>query len=155
MDNKASLVLDSIDEVHLERDAGGVETYVLRGVSPAHPGRWRISLAGIDSREDASRLTGRIVMVARAALELGEEEMLVSDLPGRPVLCEDTEVGTVSATYHNGVHEVIVIDMGGRCVDFPVTEEHVEGFDDDGRLVIVGFEDYEPLAYASRKDERR
>ena len=148
MDNEGSDVFDAIDDVYLERDAGRVEAFELRSASQARSDRWRISLAGIDSREEASSLTGRIVMVAREALDLGDGELLVSELPGRQVVAGGEVVGIVRSVYFNGAHDVLVVEAGPGLVDVPLVEQHVAGLDESGRLAIEGFQSFAELAYA-------
>jgi len=155
LDNEGSNVLDAIDEVTLEQDAGRAKTYDLRSASPARSGRWRISLAGIDSREEASSLTGRILLVAREALDLGEEEILVSELPGRQVVAGSRVVGIVQSVYFNGAHDVLVVEADQGLVDVPLVEQHVAGLDGQGRLSIDGFQSFAELPYPPPERKRK
>lgn len=148
LDNEGSDVLGTVEEVHLERDAGVTEAFGLSGATAAGPGRWRIALGGIDSREDASRLTGRTVLVAREALGLGEGELLVSDLPGRQVVAGGEKVGVVRSVYSNGAQDVLVVETDRGLVDVPFVEQHVAGPDGQGRLIVDGFASFAGLAYA-------
>jgi ribosomal 30S subunit maturation factor RimM len=140
-------VLGSVDEIHLERDDGLTEAFGLSGAAAAKPGRWRITLEGIDDREDASRLTGRAVLVKREALGLGEGELLVSDLPGRQVVAGGTPVGVVRSVYSNGAQDVLVLETDRGLVDVPLVEQHVAGPDGQGRLIVEGFASFAELAY--------
>ena len=154
VDDEDSSVLEAVHEIFLADDdgAGALE---LRGATRTRRGRWRISLAGVDSRERAAALTGMTVMVERQALGLEAGEILVSDLPGRKVVAEGVEVGSVHSSYNNGAHDVIVVQAGERLVDVPLVEQHVSGPDDRGRLVVDGFHAFAELAYPPPGGRRR
>jgi 16S rRNA processing protein RimM len=155
VDNEGSDVLEGVDEVYLERESGEVEALGLRGASRARPGRWRVSLAGIDSREQASSLTGRTIMVSRDALGMAEGELLVSELPGRQVVADGEQVGVVRSVYHNGAHDVLVVEADPGLVDVPLVEQHVAGLDGQGRLVIDDFRSFAELAYPPAEGRKR
>jgi len=154
LDNEGSDVLGSVREIHLERDAGEPEAFDLQDATAAGPGRWRIALQGIDRREEASRLAGRAVLVARRALGLGEGELLVSDLPGRQVMAGGEPVGVVRSVYSNGAQDVLVVETDRGLVDVPLVELHVAGPDAQGRLIVDGFASFAELVYAPARGRR-
>jgi ribosomal 30S subunit maturation factor RimM len=154
LDNEGSEVLRTVEEVHLARDTGRTEAFGLRAATAAGPGRWRITLGGIESRDDASRLTGRAVLVAREALDLGEGELLVSDLSGRQVVAGGETVGAVRSVYSNGAQDVLVVETERGLVDVPLVEQHVTGPDGQGRLIVDGFASFAELAYAPARGRK-
>ncbi len=151
LDNEQSGILDDVEEIYLGGDSGPAGPYVLRSASRVRAGRWRISLAGVGSRQEASSLTGRPVLVAREALDLGEGELLVSELQGRQVVTGGEVTGVVRSVYFNGAHDVLVVEADPGLVDVPLVEQHVSGLDARGRLVIDGFRSFAEMAYSPKE----
>ncbi len=134
-------------EVVVRLPDGLTTTHRIRGVRTGAGENLVLGFVGIDDRSAASTLTGGEALVRREVLALHKEDLLVADLPGLQVVCQERRVGTVSGTYHNGVHDVMTIATGSGLVDYPVTEEHVLGLDGQGRLVIASFDGYEAMTY--------
>jgi 16S rRNA processing protein RimM len=96
-------------------------------------------LAGVETREQALALKGKPVAVRREALpEPGTGRYYLADLIGLEVVNESgEELGVVTRTYSNGVHDVIEV-TGDRTrlipwvsavvreVDLPKKQVHVE-----------------------------
>lgn len=155
LDDEGSRALGQTGEVHLEPAGNGVEAFALLEAARAGPGRWRIRLEGVESREQAAELTGRSVMVPRSLLDLDEGDLLVSDLPDREVVAGGEVVGVVSSVYSNGAHDVIVVRTPEGLVDVPLVEQHVAGPDGSGRLVVATFGSFAELAYDPPKGRKR
>jgi ribosomal 30S subunit maturation factor RimM len=139
-------VLAGARELVLEGADGEIGLEVLR-VTPAGASRALVALAGIDTRERAAALVHASVMMEREVPGPGAGVLHAPDLPGRPVVEAGRPVGRVRSTYHNGAHDVIVVETPAGLVDFPLAAGHVEGLDPQGRVVVVGFEGWIDLAY--------
>jgi ribosomal 30S subunit maturation factor RimM len=147
LDNPGSDLLARVSKVAASRESRNAETFRVLGASPRDERRWLLELEGVSTREDAAELTNAVVMVARDELDLGRGEVLVCELGGRQVLEDGTVVGSVRSVYFNGAHDVLVVSTACGLVDFPLTEDHVTGLDDDGALVVSGFAPFVELAY--------
>ena len=83
-------------------------------------------LKGIDSPEEAKKLTGYMVYTERGnACPLSEGEYYQADLLGCEVFYGDEPVGTVSATIENGPKDLIeVTTVNGRRL-IPFEDEYI------------------------------
>jgi 16S rRNA processing protein RimM len=134
----------------VEPPAGAATSHAVSRLRPLGSGRCIAVLEGVSDRESAAALTSSVAYVRRDELALDPSELLVADLPGSTIVCEGREMGRVRSTYHNGVHDVMVVQTGEGLVDFPVTDRHVVCRDDAGRIEVRGFDDFLPLAYGER-----
>lgn len=155
LDNPGSDVLERVREVVLSGRTGADLRLEVVGAKPRDATRTLLSLSGVSSREDASALVHSTVMVEREALALDPEEFLVSDVLGREVIEDGTVVGRAVSVYHNGAHDVIVVEGVPGCVDFPLVEAHVVGLDAEGRLAVRGFQAFVELSYPPEEGAER
>lgn len=155
LDDPASGCLDHVREISIQRQDGSFRAHSILHLHWIREGRAAMKLSGIRDRDEASRLTHLPVLVTREQLHLDPSELLVSDLVGLEVICDETVVGAVHTTYHNGVHDVMVVSTDSGWVDYPVTEDHVLGLDDAGRLVVRDFQAYLQLAHGVGSRSKR
>jgi len=130
----------------LDLEGARTERTVARAI-PGSPGRWILEIVGLAGRAAASALANAVVLVDRSCLGLAEGELLVSDLPGREIAEGGRTAGRIVSTFHNGAHDVLVVETLRGRVDFPLVEERVLGLDSSGRLEVEGFSDFQDLAY--------
>jgi 16S rRNA processing protein RimM len=144
--NVESSSLAELDSITVERD-GRRQTHVVEGARP-FTGGLLISLAGVNSREQAAALTNGRVRVARSTLPPpAPGEFYVSDVPGCEVFAEDgARLGVVRETFWNGAHDIMVVDDsaaadGGAAAEhlIPLVPEFVRSVDVDARTVQVAW----------------
>ncbi|MBA2544234.1 MAG: 16S rRNA processing protein RimM [Deltaproteobacteria bacterium] len=126
-----STVLERVDTIWLD----GVE-HEIAAVRPT-PKAWLVMLAGVNTRTEAEAFRGRKVEVAREALELSEDDVLLSDLIGCKVQLADGtpwgEIVAVEADFQNR----LVIHDGGVERMLPLVDQLVPNIDLEARLVTV------------------
>ena len=114
---------------------GGVAREVVRARST--PRGWLVQLAGVATRNDAEALRGQAVEVDRAALELGEDDVLLDDLIGcRVERIDGTPWGTIAAI-EGGMQDRLVIHDGDIERQLPLVDEFVTGIDLEAGVVTV------------------
>ncbi len=101
-------------------------------------GAWVVKLEGVDGRDEASRLTGLMVLVERAQLPPSSgREHYRADLVGFEVRnVEGALLGVVEHFIDTPANAVMVI-KGTREHLVPVTSQHVLKVDDTARAVLV------------------
>ncbi len=132
----------------------GSGTHLREGAAPVLAGRRRrisnvrstpkgflLDAEGVEDRSGASALRGEELFLDRTELDApDEDEFYVADLVGMSAV-DDTGrmVGTVTETFENPAHEVLVIREAPDAPDLlvPFTLEHVPEVDlEAGRLVV-------------------
>ncbi|MCU0869759.1 MAG: ribosome maturation factor RimM [Burkholderiales bacterium] len=126
-----------------------IDLWWLQGVSDVQPvkvERARVqgnavvaSLEGVVDREQAIRLKGREVAVARDALpDAGEGEYYWFDLEGLAVVDRDgIALGRVESVTHNGAHSVLVVHTDTQERLIPFVAAIVDGVDiEAGRITV-------------------
>lgn len=114
---------------------GGAEHRVVRARNT--PRGWLVQLEAIATRNDAEALRGQPVEVDRAALGLGEDEILLDDLVGcRVQRLDGTPWGTIAAV-EGGMQDRLVIHDGDVERQLPLVEEFVTGIDLEAGVVTV------------------
>lgn len=90
-----------------------------------------LELEGLGDRDAAAALRGAPLFADRAALPaLGESELYVADLVGCQVFnASGARLGEVSATFHSGAHEVLVVRGAGGELMLPFVESIITGVD--------------------------
>jgi 16S rRNA processing protein RimM len=132
----------------------GSGTHLREGALPVLAGRRRrisnvrntpkgflLDAEGIEDRSGADALRGEQLFLDRAELDAPEEdEFYVADLVGMSAV-DDTGlvVGTVTETFENPAHEVLVIREAPDAPDLlvPFTLEHVPDVDLQARRLVV------------------
>ncbi len=110
------------------------------------PKGFLVDLEGVETRAEVSALRGEELFLDRTELDAPDEgEFYVADLVGMSAV-DDTGrmVGTVTETFENPAHEVLVIRKASDAPDLlvPFTLEHVPEVDlEAGRLVVRPPED--------------
>jgi 16S rRNA processing protein RimM len=120
-------------------------TYEIAHLRPTPDGAL-VKLAGVDSRQAASALTLAEVRVPRAALPpLGPGEYYVSDVIGCAVVHENgTPLGTVTGTFWNGAHDVMIVgDTSAAEQLIPLVPNVVVSVDVPGRKVVVTWDGHD------------
>jgi 16S rRNA processing protein RimM len=104
----------------------------------AHSFGWRLKLAGVDSREQASRLVGGDLQVPRAkVLPLPEESFYIFDIIGLTVYTVEGELlGQVTDVLQPGANDVYVV-QGERELLIPAIKQVVKSIDLDQRRMLV------------------
>jgi len=115
----------------------GADAYEVSGAK-VHGATVVGKLAGIETREQALALKGRVVAVPREALPAPEEgRYYLADLVGLEVVNGQGEVlGVVTRTYSNGAHDVIEV-AGDRTRLIPWVAAVVKEVDLSRRQVHV------------------
>lgn len=114
---------------------GGVPRRVVRARN-THRG-WLVQLEAVATRNEAEALRGQIVEVDRAALGLGDDEILLDDLVGcRVERVDGTPWGTIAAI-EGGIQDRLVIHDGEIERLLPLVDEFVVGIDLDAGVVTV------------------
>jgi len=112
-------------------------------VASAEPGRRgevRMMLAGVDGREEASELRGRLVMVDSGQLErLPEGEYYEYQLVGCRVEGEDGQgIGTVREVWSTGAADVLVVESEeGEQRLIPTGGDFLLEVDLEGRRIVI------------------
>jgi len=114
---------------------GGAERRVL--AARPTPRGWLVQLDGVATRNDAEALRGQPVEVAREALELADDDVLLGDLVGCQVERTDgTPWGTIAAV-ESGMQDLLVIHDGAIERLLPLVDEFVVGIDLERGVVTV------------------
>ena len=126
-----SQVLEDVEVIWV----GGIERRIA-GARGTHRG-WLVQLDGIATRNDAEALRGQAVEIDRAALELGDDDILLADLVGcRVVRVDGTPWGTIYAV-DPGMQDLLVIHDGELERLLPLVDEFVKDIDLDEGVVTV------------------
>lgn len=106
---------------------------------------------GVDNKEDADRMRGRISVLREDFPELDDDEHWAVDILGCKVVNrEGVEIGTVVDIGDNGVQDILKIeapkqsDRAGKIYLIPVVEQYVDEMDTDSGLIKV---DWQPDWY--------
>ena len=127
-----STTLGEVDRVWV----GGIERQI-RIARGTHRG-WLVGLEGVATRNDAEALRGQAVEVARAALDLAEDDVLLADLLGCEVRRPDgAPWGTIAAVEAGDFQDLLVIHDGDLERLLPLVDAFVTEIDLDARVVIV------------------
>ena len=101
------------------------------------PRGWLVELVGVATRTDAEALRGLPVEVARDALDLDDDDVLLDDLIGcRVVRVDGTAWGEVAAI-DGGVQDRLVIHDGAIERMLPLVEAFVVDIDLDAGVITV------------------
>lgn len=100
---------------------------------------WFLKFKGRNTPESVQPLSGGYLYVAQEdALELPEDMVYVSDLPGMKVLDEeDRELGTVAQVVEQGAQDLISVKVGAKELLIPWNDHFVKAIDKESRTVRV------------------
>jgi 16S rRNA processing protein RimM len=121
-------------------DDAGADSYDVVAVMPGRRGEVRMSLAGVDNRDTAEALRGRLVVVEAAQLaQLPPGEYYDYQLVGCRVEAEDgRDLGTVREIWSTGAPDVlVVIDDAGTQHLIPAAEDLLREIDIDGGRIVI------------------
>lgn len=110
------------------------------GAGTGRGGEVRLAIRGVERREDAVALRGRLVMVDAASLEaLGEDDYYWHELIGCRVETEAGDaVGCVRELWQTGGHDVLVIDAeDGRQILVPTARSIMKQVDLGDRRIVI------------------
>lgn len=96
--------------------------------SRLHGNRRVLRFDGVETREDAEALRGRVLTVARDDLDLDTDAYWAEELIGRSVVtAAGAPVGTVTGVSDGAAHDYLVVaDEGGQELLIPAVDELVE-----------------------------
>jgi len=129
---RATTDLAGVDAVWL-----GDERFAVRHAS-RDKDEWLVTLDGVATREAAEALRGRAVRLPRAAVPVGDDELLVADLIGCKVLdVAGTTLGEVTGSFDSGAHEVLEVRApGGRELLLPLVDAFVKSIDTGAKRIV-------------------
>ena len=136
---------DSLTEISAvlvaeSEDDPAAESYELTEVSAGRSGQLRMTLAGVESRDSAERLRGKLVIIDAAQLtELPAGEYYSYQLVGCRIEGEDGRViGTVREVWSTGAPDVLVVeDETGVRHLIPAAESLLREIDIDRRRIVI------------------
>ena len=127
-----SETLGSIDTVWI----GGVERKIVQARDTQRG--WLVVLEGVTTRNDAEALRGQPVEVDRAALELGEEDVLLDDMIDCEVrLADGTPWGKVAEIMIGPHQDLLVIHDGDVERMLPLVDQFVTKIDLEAGVITV------------------
>jgi len=145
---KGAVIVESASDFAEERFTKGAELFWQRDgrTSPVqvvsggeHQGRWLVSLAGVESMNDAELLRGLVLRVPAEALhELKAGEFYVHDLQDCEVVTEAGEtVGRVTGVnFGSGTPVLAVAGERGEIL-IPLAEEICRVVDPAGKRIVI------------------
>jgi 16S rRNA processing protein RimM len=96
-----------------------------------------VKLDGIDDRDAAQALAGQIIEIERSAVELGEGEFLLADLPGCAVFdAQGAPLGSIVKVWH-GPQDLLVIQDATHERLLPLVPQFLVEVDVAARRVVV------------------
>jgi len=126
-----SVILGDVETIWV----GGVERKILEARG-THRG-WLVALEGVETRNDAEALQGKVVEVDRADLDLAEGEVLLDDMIGcKVVLPDGRDWGTIAAV-NLGPQDQLVIHDGEIERLLPFVDQFVTKIDIAAGVVTV------------------
>ncbi|HIR51121.1 MAG TPA: 16S rRNA processing protein RimM [Candidatus Avoscillospira avicola] len=95
-----------------------------------------LKLEGIDTLEDAVKLRGKELAIARADVELEEGVVFIADLIGLPVYCGERELGKITEVLTPPANDVYVV-KGQQEYLIPAVKEFIEELNPEAGYVRV------------------
>jgi 16S rRNA processing protein RimM len=124
--------------------------HAVESVRPTPKG-WLVVLAGCATRDAADALRGKPVEVAREALGLGPDDVLLNDLVGCAVrTVAGAAWGTIAAVDAGPLQDLLVIHDGGAERLLPMVDEFVVNIDLAAGVVTVEPPEGLPVGKADR-----
>jgi 16S rRNA processing protein RimM len=126
-----STVLERAESIWID----GIEHRVVEARST--PKGWLVALAGLETRNEAEALRGRVVEVARETLELDDGDVLLHDLIGLKVQHADGHAWGEIANVEADFQDRLVIHHDGQEYLLPLVDELVTNIDLEAGVVTV------------------
>ena len=132
----------SLERVSLGSGAEDPEpqTFHVARAGSGRAGEVRLALEGIEDRDSAAALRGRILLVDAADLEpLGDDDFYWHELIGCQVETTEGEViGTVRELWDSGRHDLLVVQGGPRGqVLIPTAREIMVSVDREAARIVI------------------
>lgn len=98
-----------------------------------------VQLASIKTREQAENIEGRGVLLAKNLLpKVDANEYYWYQYEGKSVIDQDGRIiGRVASLFHNGAHDIMVVQSGGREILIPVTKSTITKEAEDQLIVAL------------------
>jgi len=126
-----------VQSVYLEPE-GEVGVWVEIERAEVGGNRIILKLAGIEDRDQAERIRGRIIKVYEEELPLPEGYFHVFRLIGMDVRSSAGEtMGTIVDVLRMPAHDIYVVDLNGREVMIPAVKRYVKRVDIENNVMIV------------------
>jgi len=122
------------------REDADARAYGVRRAGTGRAGEVRLGLEGVDDRDAAEALRGRLVLVASAALApLEDDEFYWHELVGCTVVTTTGRtLGFVRELWSTGQHDVLVVDAGpGPPILVPTARQIMVEVDRVARRIVV------------------
>ncbi|MBQ8173849.1 MAG: 16S rRNA processing protein RimM [Clostridia bacterium] len=131
-------VLCSLPTVYISRKDGTLAPYAVTEATP-HKGGALLTLAGLQSREDALLLRGKMLFAARADIPIEEGSFLIADMIGLPVIDADSgrvygKLSNVTPSPASDLYDVLTPD--GQHVLLPAVPAFLDRIDIDAGIYI-------------------
>ncbi len=122
----------------MEAPGGRREHVTVESATP-HKGKLLVCLAGVGDRDTAEKLNGRYLLVrARDAAPLGENEYWAHDLVGMSVVEEDGRVlGEVGEVIFGHAQDLLAVRGVDKEFQVPLVGEFVKSVDTGERVIVV------------------
>jgi 16S rRNA processing protein RimM len=128
-----SEVLGDVTQIWVD----GAPRKILEARGTPHRG-WIVLLEGVETRNDAELLKGKVVEVDREALQLSDADVLLDDLIGcRVVLVDGTEWGKIAAIEMGSAQDLLVIHDGAVERMLPLVDQFVINIDIAAGVVTI------------------
>jgi 16S rRNA processing protein RimM len=124
--------------IFLQGDEGNPQAYRLIAVRP-HKQFILAQLKGIQTREEAEQLRGKVVLIDPAELPpLEEDEYYWHDILGMRVVTEKGEdVGKVTEIVPTGSNDVYVVRKGGKEFLIPATKDVIMSIETEAHTMVI------------------
>ena len=137
-------VLCSLPTVFISRKDGTLAPYPVVNATP-HKGGALMTLSGIDNREAALLLRGKMLFAARADIPIAEGSFLIADMIGLPVIDADSgrvygKLREVTPSPASDLYDIVT--PSGRHVLLPAVPAFLDHIDIDTGVYIRPIEGF-------------
>ncbi len=146
---KARILADSIfnvDKLKKIYDENGKE-YSLKRVKDAFGGFAFLSINGIDTRNDAELLRGKLFTALKEDIKKGKNSYFICDLKGLKVVADGEEIGVISDVLQSNVDMFKIELKGSKIAYLPFLKALEPTVDLIGKTITVNGERLEELIY--------
>lgn len=131
-------VLCSLPKVFIPRKDGTLAPYPVKNATP-HKGGALITLVGLDNREDALLLRGKMLFATRADIPIAEGSFLIADMIGLPVVDADSgrvygKLAEVTPSPASDLYDILT--PSGAHVLLPAVPAFLDRIDIDAGIYI-------------------